>query len=156
MLKAIKELVEEAFAEREEEEDREHALQLATAALLVEMARADFEERLLEHDTMQSLLQDHFSLTPRESGALLEEAGKHADSAVSLHEFTQVLHRHLSVGEKLRVIEMLWRVALADANLDRHEDHLVRKVGDLLYVSRSEMLRLKHQITEEAKEPEQP
>ena len=155
MLKAIKELVEKTFAEREqEEEDASHALRLATAALLVEMARADFEERLLEHDTMRSLLRDHFSLGEEESTALLEKAGKQADSAVSLHEFTQVLHRHLSDTEKLQVIEMLWRVALADANLDRHEDHLVRKVGDLLYISRSEMMRLKHQITGEVKEPE--
>jgi uncharacterized tellurite resistance protein B-like protein len=154
MLKAIKDFVEKAFAEQGAEDDKEHALRLATAALLVEMARADFEERRLEHDAMRALLQEHFALSAEESGTLLEEAGKQADSAVSLHEFTQVLHRRLSEGEKLRVIEMLWRVALADADLDRHENHLVRKVGDLLYVSRSDLMRLKHQVTEEAKEPE--
>ena len=103
---------------------------------------------------MRVLLQEHFSLNEEESEALLVQAGKQADSAVSLHEFTQILHKHLSDREKARVIEMLWRVALADTTLDRHEDHLVRKVGDLLYVSRSEMMRLKHQVTAEIKEPE--
>lgn len=154
MLRTIKELIEKTFAQPEVEEDRERALRLATAALLVETARADFEERHLERETIQALLEDHFSLTAEDAGALLEDAGVQADTAVSLHEFTQVLHRHLSETEKLRVVEMLWRVALADANLDRHEDHLVRKVSDLLYLSRSEMLRLKHQVTEEAKRPE--
>lgn len=154
MLRTIKELIEKTFAQPEVEEDRERALRLATAALLVETARADFEERHLEREAIQALLEDHFSLTAEEAAALLEDAGVQADTAVSLHEFTQVLHRHLSETEKLRVVEMLWRVALADASLDRHEDHLVRKVSDLLYLSRSEMLRLKHQVTEEAKRPE--
>ena len=38
------------------------------------------------------------------------------------------------MAEKQRVVEMLWQVALADRRLDKHEDHLVRRIAELLYV----------------------
>ena len=56
------------------------------------------------------------------------------------------LHGQLSEQEKHRIVEMLWRVALSDAELDKHEDHLVRKISDLLYVSHSDLMRLKHRV----------
>lgn len=126
--------------------DDESALRVATAALLVEMARADFSEDRVEHDEIVSVLQRHFSLDIEAAEALLDLAGKRADESVSLHEFTQLLHSQLSDGEKHRIVEMLWRVALVDAELDKHEDYLVRKISELLYVSHSDLMRLKHRV----------
>lgn len=155
MLNKIKSIIEEAFsAEEPTQEDRDHALRLATAALLVETARADFQERMVETQAIEQLVQQHFALSDDEASELVEAAEGRADHAVSLHEFTRLLHAHLSAEEKLKVVEMLWRVAMADARLDRHEDHLVRKVADLLYVPRSDMLRLRHHIVSETKRPE--
>lgn len=128
------------------ETDDESALRVATAALLVEMARADFSEEHAEQDEILSILQRHFSLDLEAAEALLELAGERADESVSLHEFTRLLHGELSVDEKHRIVEMLWRVALADAELDKHEDHLVRKISELLYVSHSDLMRLKHRV----------
>jgi uncharacterized tellurite resistance protein B-like protein len=38
------------------------------------------------------------------------------------------------VAQKTTVVEMLWRVAAADGRIDPHEELLVRKVADLLYL----------------------
>jgi uncharacterized tellurite resistance protein B-like protein len=44
------------------------------------------------------------------------------------------VHEHFDVAQKTTVLEMMWRVALADGKVDPHEDHLLRKVADLLYL----------------------
>jgi len=36
---------------------------------------------------------------------------------------------------------------MVDEKLDRYEDYLVRKVADLLYVSNTVVLRIRHQVT---------
>lgn len=131
---------------RESSVDREARIRIATAVLLIEMARADFAEQAEEAEAIERLLARHFDLDAAESEILAEEARDEADSAVSLHDYTRMLHQQLSEQEKAGVIEMLWEVALADASLDKYEDYLVRKVAELLYVPHAELIRLKHVV----------
>ena len=144
--RTLKGLFESVSDESAGAETHEHALRVATAALLVEMARADFEEDADEHALIETLLRGEFALDAGEARALLSEAGADADGAVSLHEFTSALHAHLSERDKIRVIEMLWRVALADGQIDKYEEYLVRKVADLLYVRHRDLVRARHHV----------
>ena len=124
--------------------DREAALRLATAVLMIDVARADhvFEES--EFDSMLRLIESHFELSPEHAAALVNAAGEKADDMVSLFEFTQLLHKQLDEKEKARIVSLLWQVAYADGQLDKYEDALVLKISDLLYVSRGRVMRLKH------------
>jgi uncharacterized tellurite resistance protein B-like protein len=124
--------------------DREAALRLATAVLMIDVARADhvFEES--EFDRVLQLVETHFDLTPEQAAELVNEAGEKADDLISAHEFTKTLHEHLDEDEKARIIRMLWQIAYADGRLDKYEDSLVLKISDLLYVSRGRVMRLKH------------
>ncbi|MFO7286460.1 MAG: TerB family tellurite resistance protein [Gammaproteobacteria bacterium] len=148
MLKALTELLERTLggAAPEDSAERRHAVRVATALLLIEVARADFSEDLTERDETFRALKAFFELTDAEAEMLMEEAGREADRAASLHGFTRRLHETLTADEKLAVIEMLWRVALADRRLDKHEDHLVRKIADLLYVSHADLIRIRNRI----------
>ena len=124
--------------------DREATLRLATAVLMIDVARADhvFEES--EFDSMLQLIESHFELSPEQAAELVNAAGDKADDMVSLFEFTQLLHKHLDEQEKARIVSLLWQVAYADGQLDKYEDALVLKISDLLYVSRGRVMRLKH------------
>ena len=84
-----------------------------------------------------------------ESQQLVQAAEREADAAVSLHGFTKLLNESLTPPEKLDVLELMWRVALADRHLDKYEEHLVRKVADLLHVSHSEFVRTKLRVQDE-------
>ena len=130
--------------------DREAALRLATAVLMVDVARADrvFDES--EFDTMLQLIESHFDLLPEQAAALVNAAGEKADDMVSLYEFTKVLHEHLGEHEKTRIVSLLWQVAYADSQLDKYEDALVLKISDLLHVSRGRVMRLKHDAQQNA------
>ncbi len=110
------------------------------------MARADFLEHAEEAEAIEQMLGKHFDLDAAASETLAEEARDEADRSVSLHDYTRSLHQALNDSEKARVVEMLWEVALADEELDKYEDFLVRKVADLLYVPHAELIRLKHQV----------
>lgn len=124
--------------------DREAALRLATAVLMIDVARADYVFEESEFSSMLRLIESHFELSPEQAAALVNAAGEKADDMVSLFEFTQLLHKRLNETEKARIVSLLWQVAYADGQLDKYEDALVLKISDLLYVSRGRVMRLKH------------
>jgi len=121
-------------------------LQLSTAVLLVEIARADHDRQDVEDVEMRRQLGINFGISEEESRTLLEAAEAAAENAVSLHEFTRLLHDEMSYEEKTTVIEMLWRIALADNRLDKYEDYMIGKIADLLYIARGDVIRLKSRV----------
>ncbi|MEE8249605.1 MAG: TerB family tellurite resistance protein [Gammaproteobacteria bacterium] len=148
MLKQLRDIFDKTLinADQEDAQSREHALRLATATLLIEVVRADYEVDVKEIDATIRQLRAHFDLTENETLLLVKEAEEKADHSVSLQDFTRVLHKQLSEAEKHSVIEMLWRVALADDYLDKHEDYVVRKVAGLLYVRHNDLIRIRNAV----------
>jgi uncharacterized tellurite resistance protein B-like protein len=130
------------------EDSATDTIQLAVAVLLVEIARADHQQQESEDSEISSQLADNFQLSADEARSLLNAAKDRVEHSVSLQEFTRRLHTDLSDGQKQKVIEMLWRVALADNDLDKYEDYLIGKIAELLYVSRGDVIRLRHHVSE--------
>jgi uncharacterized tellurite resistance protein B-like protein len=124
--------------------DREAALRKATAVLMIDVARADYVFEESEFDRVLQLIESHFDLDPEEAAELVNAASNTAEDLVSVHEFTELLHKHLDEDDKARIIALLWQIAYADGRLDKYEDSLVLKISDLLYVSRGRVMRLKH------------
>ena len=148
MLKSLRDRLSRSLSvtDAKHPEEREHTLRLATATLLVEIVRADYQENLTENEVVFAELKRRFDLTEDEALLLVKEAEQEADHSVTLQSFTRLLHEQLSLEEKHAVIEMLWRVALADDHLDKHEDYLVRKLADLLYVSHGDLIRIRNVV----------
>lgn len=118
-------------------------LDLATASLLVELARADFSESAAETEAIRHVLEKRFRLDEATLDELLVKATHRADRAVSLHEFTHRLNVELPEADKLAIIEMLWQVSNADGHIDKHEEHLIRRIAGLLHISDRDRVRLK-------------
>ena len=125
-------------------EDRADALRLATAVLMIDVARADHVFDESEFNRVLQLVEAHFKLEPQDAAELVNLASDKADDLTSAYEFTSVLHKHLDDAEKARIVDMLWQIAYADGELDKYEDSLVLKISDLLHVSRARVMRLKH------------
>ncbi len=123
---------------------REDAIRMATAVLMVDVARADYVFEESEFDSVLALIESHFNVAPDAALELLNDANEQVDGLTSLHDFTQLLHQNLDEAEKSRIIALLWRIAYADGRLDKYEDSLVNKISDLLHVSRGRVMRLKH------------
>ncbi len=128
--------------------DREHALRLSTATLLIEVCRADFQVQESEIEHMRRLLTENFSLGDDELDELMQQARQKADDLVSLQHVTRLLNEQFDEAMKIRVIEMMWQVVYADGVKDHYEEHLIRQIAELLYVPHSEFIRARHRAEE--------
>jgi uncharacterized tellurite resistance protein B-like protein len=118
-------------------------VQLATAALLLEVSRADSTIDDLEQDLCVALLKKQFQLPAAQLDTLIKLAQQQTEQAISLYPFTRLINNNYSPQQKSLLIFNLWQVALSDGYLDKYEDHLIRKVADLIHVSHSEFIRTK-------------
>ncbi|HJV28589.1 MAG TPA: TerB family tellurite resistance protein [Aromatoleum sp.] len=144
MLRTLNELFRSLFdASPEDEASSEHLLRLATAVLLVEVMRSDSQVLAEEREAVLEALRDKFALNDDEVARLFELAQTEANEATDLHRFTSRINKGFSAEQKLRVIELLWRVALADDHLSAHENHLMRRLGDLLYIPHADYIAAK-------------
>ena len=141
LLKKLKDLLGNESTATGEVEDR--ALELACAALMFEVARADFSVETTEQDAVTSLLTAEFNLSADEVSTITEAAIEHADAATCLFEFTRTLNELASAEQKRNLLAMMWRVAMADNALSRYEEHVIRKVADLLYVPHGDFIAAK-------------
>jgi uncharacterized tellurite resistance protein B-like protein len=120
-----------------------HRERLAAAALLIETARADFTQDETEQAALERLLCATLELEPAEVRALVDAAGKRVDEATSLYQFTRVINDHYDARRKLQLIRDMWDVAFADGRLDKYEEHLIRRVAELIYVPHAAYIRSK-------------
>ena len=152
MIRALKEILDRLVAPAGSAQPmaREEAVRLATAVLMVETARADHAEKMVESAAVFEQLQRHFGLPAEEAEDLMALAESELKDAVCLQRFTRQLHESLAEEEKLAIVEMLWKVAFADRKLHPREESLVRKVGALLYVREADMLRLRNRVRDES------
>ena len=123
--------------------EEEHRLQLATAALLIEVTRVERREAPEEAAAAEAAVRQKFGLPAEETEELLRLAREEVENSVSYYEFTSLIHDHFSPARKERVIELMWRVAAADGEVNKHQEALVRKIADLLYVPHREYIRAK-------------
>ena len=150
MIKQIINQVVDAISSPRSPESREAALRSATAVLMLDVARSDHVFDESEFESVLKLVEKHFGMSPDDAAELVNAADEKAENLVSLHEFTQLLHNNLDESEKARIVGLLWKVAYADGRLDKFEDSLVRKISDLLHVSRGRSMRLKHDAEQAA------
>lgn len=123
--------------------DDDQELQLATATLLMEAARADNRITEEERQNIRRQIEKHYALSPELTLEIAASAERKAQHATSLYPFTRLINRACSPEEKVRIIGMLWRVTCSDGHVDKYEEYLVRKIADLLYVPHREFIRMK-------------
>jgi uncharacterized tellurite resistance protein B-like protein len=115
--------------------------QLAAAVLLLEVARADYEHHPAEREALRAGLAREFGVPEAALDALLGEAELRAKASVSLFDFVQALNRAMPADDKRALLRLLWDVAHADGRVDPHEEHLLRRIADLLHLSHADFIR---------------
>lgn len=118
-------------------------LHLACAALLLELCQADQEFDDAEQRALREILRQTFNLDESTLDTLWTLAHEEARGATSLFQFTSLINDSYTYKEKVRLLEHMWEVAWADGRIDRYEEHLIRKVTDLLYLSHGDFIRAK-------------
>lgn len=124
----------------------ERQLNLAAAALLVEMTFQDDDVNEREVSAVKNALKEQLGLTDSEIKELYVLAEEEKHQATDYHQFTSLIARHYTQPQKIKLVESLWAVAFADNVLDKHEEHMVRRISDLIHVSHKDFLQAKHRV----------
>jgi uncharacterized tellurite resistance protein B-like protein len=118
-------------------------LQLATAVLLVEVMRCDSQFAASERAATERALRGTFGLSDAELASLMAQAEQTAQGANDYFRFTSAMNDQFSQAQKIRVVELMWRVAYADGLLDENEHHLISKIAGLLHITHGEYIAAK-------------
>ena len=141
------------FGEEAGDEGRsEEEIRLAAAALLVEVARADHQQDSAEEAAMAALLVNTLGIDPEAVDTLMKEARQKVEEATSLFEFTRLINEHYSIEEKRSLVQSMWQVAFADASLDKYEEHVIRRVAELIYLPHPDFIAAKLEARTQAEQ----
>ena len=144
MIKRIKDLLSN-FSNQEEviEDEKISSLDKACSALLIEVAYADkvFDES--EINSLRESLKETYDIDEEIINELISDAKKTVDESTSLYEYTRVVNDEFDYSDKLELLSRIWKLAFADGNLDKYEDHLIRKISDLIHISHSDFIKIK-------------
>ena len=137
--------IKEFFNKKTEEaEDNSHSvLNIATAALLIEVMTIDGNMDQEEMDSVKSNLSKILELSDDEIQELIDLSQEEVSDATSLYQFTKEINSNFELQQKLDLMTALWQVALADDYLDKYEESILRKIADLIHLRHSEYIECK-------------
>ena len=137
--------IKEFFNKKTQEaEDNSHSvLNVATAALLIEVMTIDGNMDEEEMDSVKSNLSKILELSDDEIQELIDLSQEEVSDATSLYQFTKEINANFELQQKLDLMTALWQVALADDYLDKYEESILRKIADLIHLRHSEYIECK-------------
>ena len=149
MILKIKQFFEQHFIETDAvgNNDIEHQLQLACAALMIEVLHADHSFEQAELDTLRAVLQDSFGIDQARANELILLAEAERAEATDYYQFTSLINESYTQQQKRDLITRLWQMAYADNKVHKFEEHLVRRLANLLHVPHAAFIQSKHQAS---------
>jgi uncharacterized tellurite resistance protein B-like protein len=152
MLNAIRDFFEANLAPSDKPAGHRHTLELATATLLAEVMRLEGVSEA-ERDAVLTGVKGRFGLSDDEARSLVKLAEEEARTAHDYYQFTSLIRSRYSQEDRQAIVELLWRVAYADATLSAHEIHVIRKIADLLYVPHAAYIAAKMRARDATPDP---
>lgn len=146
MLATIQRFFQQALSEPEGSDRSAPTLELATAALLCEVMRADYHTDEAELVALRQLLQRHFSLPDAQVEELMELAREEIETSVDHYQFVSLIKQHYDYPQRCELVRMMWSLAHADGESHHLEEHRIRRLARLLHVSHSDFIRAKLQV----------
>tara|TARA_Y100000768_G_C23955399_1_gene672482 strand:+ start:749 stop:1201 length:453 start_codon:yes stop_codon:yes gene_type:complete len=147
MIKKIKDLISNLSGKEEvAEPNKELRLNNACAALLVEVAFADKDFDQKEKESLKTSLLETYNLDEDAINEIILDADKSVEESTSLYSYTRIVNDEFEYDNKLDLLRNLWKVAFADGYLDKYEEHLLRKISDLIHISHSDYINIKLEI----------
>jgi uncharacterized tellurite resistance protein B-like protein len=143
MLEKIKSLFFKTSEEKTAEVQVAQTIDKTCASLIIEVALADkvFDES--EINLLKNMLLETYSLKLDDANELIANAEKTVNESTSLYGYTREVNDNFDYQSKLDLLDQLWRMAFADGNIDKYEEHVVRKISDLIHISHNDFIQSK-------------
>jgi uncharacterized tellurite resistance protein B-like protein len=129
-------------------DDSARKLQIATCALLVEMANSDDQFSNEEKERIVGILKNRFGLDDNQVDELFEITRQEIKNSLDLYGFARMINKHYNEAQKIAVIEIIWEVIYADSQLSAYEDYLVHKYHKMLDLTHAQFIEAKTRVLE--------
>jgi uncharacterized tellurite resistance protein B-like protein len=148
MIKRLKRVFASVPAQSSDSEkaDNPHDIRVATCALFLEMANIDGEFSGDERDNVMNILAKEYDLSEEDAAELTRSAEDERRGKIDLWQYTNMINRNYSDEEKIRIVELLWKIVYSDGRLDAHEDYLVHKLTKLLRLNHDQLIDAKLKV----------
>ena len=147
-LKRVIATTEETFTARKDPADTSKKIQIATAALFIEIAKADGEISGDERQKIVKNMEEMFDLDEECVENLLELSEQRVNESISVYEFSSIINENFSREEKYQLIKNLWKIVYTDDYLDQYEDRLMKIIGATLNLDHKDIIDAKLEVKE--------
>lgn len=124
----------------------EITIEISCTVLLCEVMLADGVHDESEKLKLQKLISAQFKLTEEEVEDTIKQALALCENATDFYQFTSKINATYSLAQRIKMLELLWSVAYADGDIASIEEHVIRKIADLLHLRHSEYIQTKLKI----------
>ena len=121
----------------------DYDVNLTCASLIIEVALADKDFDITEINLLKIILKDSYNISPEKIDSLIESAESTVKNNTSLYSYTREINDSLNYEQKIALLDGLWKISYADGTLDKFEEHLVRKISDLIHISHGDFITSK-------------
>jgi|TARA_B110000914_G_C15503108_1_gene466902 uncharacterized tellurite resistance protein B-like protein len=121
----------------------DYDINLTCASLIIEVALADKDFDITEINLLKIILKDSYNISPEKIDSLIESAESTVKNNTSLYSYTREINDSLNYEQKIALLDGLWKISYADGTLDKFEEHLVRKISDLIHISHGDFITSK-------------
>ena len=133
----------------DEKDNFQRKLQVATCALFFEIAKADENFTEADHEKIISIMKEKYQMDDDEADELMLLTEESIKKSVSIYEFATLVDQNFSKNEKLELMKNLWQLIYSDRKLDKYEDNLIKRIGDILKLEHKEVIEAKLLIKNE-------
>jgi len=116
------------------------ALNEAIATLLIEAARVDDNTTEADIAEAKKSLKLLANIDSEQADVLLGKVSLPKNRPTSYLPLTRTINQNLDYDQKCVLIGAMWAIAHSDSHIDPHEDHIIRKISDLIYVSHRDFI----------------
>jgi uncharacterized tellurite resistance protein B-like protein len=113
-------------------------VQLSAAALVVHLAHVDGAFSARESAWLRQAVETYTGLGGSDADRFLAAAREMDQERGDFAESVEALRRRLQPDQRLNLVALLWRCALADGVLHEFEDDLISRIAELLGLSAPE------------------
>lgn len=115
----------------------------AATVLMVEIMLADQSQDEREAALIAERIANRTGEDTATAAALVRKAQQMHNDSPDLYPFTRVINDQFDEQQKYQLVVDLWRTALADNNIDKLEEHMIRRIADMLYLHHSHFIQAK-------------
>lgn len=133
----------QSLAEDNSQPANEISLEIACSVLLCEVMLADGQLDDTECEKLNNILLQQFHLTEVEVKDIIKRSLTLCENATDFYQFTSKINENYSTEQRIKMLDLLWKVAYADGELASIEEHIIRKIADLLHLRHSEYIQTK-------------